>query len=138
MLCTGRIYFPYLSHPFWFWGPSYILSCQQQGLFHQGYTGQRLKLATYFHLVLRLEMHYSLSTFVEQFLVHIFLHFNFSYWKSHYICVEVEGSTCIRSFYVLLQPLSGLLWPARQKQNCCLTVIWHSASRAPPFSRPRT
>lgn len=30
-----------------------------------------------------------LSTFEEQFLVHIFLHFNFSYWKSSYICVEV-------------------------------------------------
>jgi hypothetical protein len=51
-----------------------------------------MKPATYFDLVLRLEKHYSLSTFEEQFLVHIFLHFNFSYWNSSYICVEVEGS----------------------------------------------
>jgi len=88
ILCTGRIYFPYLSHPFWFWGPSNILSCGLQGLFLQGYTGQRMKPATYFHLVLRLEKHSPLSLFVEQFLVHIFLHCNFNYWKSSYICVE--------------------------------------------------
>jgi len=124
MLCTGRLYFPYLSHPFWFWGPSNILPCGLQGLFPQGYTWQRMTPATYFHLVLMLEVDYSLSTFEEQFLVHIFLHFNFIYWNSSYICVEVEGTRCIWSFYVLLQLLSGLLWPSRQKQNnCCLTVI---------------
>jgi hypothetical protein len=45
-----------LSHPFWFWSPSNILSCGLQGLFPQGYTGQRMKPATYFHLVLRLRL----------------------------------------------------------------------------------
>jgi hypothetical protein len=103
----------------------------------QGYTGQRLKPATYCHLVLRLEMHSSLSICVEQFLVHIFLHFNCSCWKSSYICVEVEDIRCIRSFYVLLQLLSGLLWPPRPMQSYCLTVIRNSATQAPPFGRPR-
>ena len=98
MLYTGRIYFPYLPHPVWLWGPSNILSCGPQEC-----AGQRMKMASYCHLALRLEMHYCLSAFVEQFLVHIFLRFNFNCWKSSYMCVEVEGSRCLRSYHVLQQ-----------------------------------
>jgi hypothetical protein len=53
-------------------------------------------------------MHYSLSTVEEQFLVHIFLHFNFSYWKSSYVCVEVGvadgcSTTTVEWFIVAFQ-----------------------------------
>lgn len=60
MLCTGRTYFSYLPHPGWFWGPSSLLLWAPRTLSQGVFRAENE--AGHFHLVLRLEMFYSLRS----------------------------------------------------------------------------